>query len=316
MSNIHSWRPGPAIGAALLLCLLGLGGALTPPAEAGPLLDRWRARQEGEAGRPAPAGTHVLRDVPYGADRAQSLDVYLQDGAIEGAPIILMFHGGGWKHGDKSMMRSVDAKVERWVRRGFIFVSANYRLLPEAPVDVQLRDVGRALAAVQEKAASWGGDRRRVILMGHSAGAHLVALLSANPKATFEPGTAPVLGTVALDSAAMDVVQIMEAKHYGLYDAPFGKDKAYWTAMSPFHTIVAGAAPLLAVCSSRRDESCGQARKHTERARWLGNRAEVLPEDLNHGEINSELGLASPYTEAVERFMASLDNDVARRLGR
>lgn len=275
------------------------------------------AARESTAGREAPAGVRTVHNVAYGSDPAQVFDVFLPaEQAAEGAPVILMFHGGGWKRGDKSMRMSLDSKVERWVARGFIFITANYRLLPEAEVEQQLRDVARAVSVAQDKAAEWGGDRRRVILMGHSAGAHLVALYSSAPSRFAEPNAAPVLGTVALDSAAMDVTRIMEQKHFKLYDRPFGTDPDYWKAMSPIHRLERGAPPILAVCSSRRQESCDQAGKFTERSRWLGNRAEVLPEDLSHGEINSQLGLDGAYTDAVEKFMAGLDGEVARRLGR
>ena len=105
---------------------------------------------------------------------------------------------------------------------------------------------GRTAARLGE-AGEWGGDAQRFILMGHSAGAHLVALLAAMPRPAYAPDLQPVLGTVALDSAAMNVVEIMSQKHYRLYDKPFGSDPAYWRSMSPTLNLAAGAAPLLAV---------------------------------------------------------------------
>lgn len=95
---------------------------------------------------------------------------------------------------------------------------------------------------------------------------------------------------------------------------PFGSDPAYWRSMSPTLNLAAGAAPLLVVCSSRRAESCGQAGQFAERAGQLGVRAEVLRQDLSHGEINSQLGTPGAYTAAVETFLAGLDGEVARRL--
>ena len=76
-----------------------------------------------------------------------------------------------------------------------------------------------------------------------------------------------------------------------------------------------GAPPLQMVCSTQRpDDPCQQFTDMASHVRHLGGRAEVLPQDLDHGEINAQLGLDSDYTRAVEAFMGSLDAEVARRL--
>lgn len=144
-----------------------------------------------------PAGAKLMRDVRYGTDRRQSMDVYLPQDA-RNAPVILMVHGGGWRVGDKAMRSVTENKVAHWVRRGFIFVSANYRMLPEADPLAQAEDVARAPAYAQSRAASCGGDPAQFVLMGHSAGAHLVALLSADPGRAFALGAKPWFGTVTL----------------------------------------------------------------------------------------------------------------------
>lgn len=254
---------------------------------------------------PLPPGAKLLRDVRYGADRRQSMDVYLPQDA-RNAPVILMVHGGGWRVGDKAM-RSVTAnKVARWVGRGYVFVSANYRMLPEADPLAQADDVARALAHAQAQAASWGGDPAKFVLMGHSAGAHLVALLSADPSRALALGAKPWLGTVALDSAAFDVAAIMAARHLPLYDKAFGRDEAYWRRASPLHVLTSSATPLLGVCSSRRSDACPQAAGYAAKAKSFDLRVEVLEQDRSHRQINEELGLPGAYTESVESFMASL----------
>lgn len=309
--------PLHALTRPLLLALLL--AATAQGAGAGPLRERLREmRAEHQAASTPdesglPPGARHLGDIAYGADPAQRFDVYLP-ARPEAAPVIFMVHGGAWKWGDKGMDRVVDAKVARWVSRGFILVSTNYRMLPEAAPDLQLQDVARALAVAQDKALSWGGDPQRFVLMGHSAGAHLVALLGAAPRHAGEPGLRPVIGTVALDSAAMDVTAIMSHRHLPLYNAPFGKDPAYWQRMSPIQALAPGAAPLLSVCSTRRDDSCQQAQQFVARASQLGIRAEILREDLSHGDINAQLGQPGAYTSSVERFLSSLDSGIARRL--
>ena len=245
------------------------------------------------------AGVQRIADVPYGTDPAQRMDVYVPTSPTTGtnslvasavrAPVIFMVHGGGWRHGDKAMGRVVQEKVNRWVPKGFIFISINYRMLP--------------------------GDPSRFILMGHSAGAHLVALLNARAPQALREGAWPWLGTVSLDSAMMNVPARMRAPHLPLYDDAFGTDPAYWVAMSPFHQWTAGAPPMQMVCSAQRaDDPCQQSDAMARHVRNQGGRAEVLPQDLDHGEINAQLGLDSDYTRAVEAFMGSLDAEVARRL--
>lgn len=289
------------------------------PAAAGPLRDMLKARQDAAADMessddapstfPLPAGARLLRDVPYGSHERQRMDVYLPADRTHTKflrPVILMVHGGAWRLGDKAMRRVVENKVRHWLPQGFILVSTNYRLLPEATPEEQSRDVARALAKAQAMAEEWGGDPQHFILMGHSAGAHLVALLNARPAEAHALGARAWLGTVALDSAAMNVVQIMEGRHLRFYDKAFGKHPSDWQRASPALQLVKEAPPLLAVCSSQRDDSCRQAEGLQARGKALGTRIEVLPQDLSHGEINAKLGLPGAYTEAVDTFLHSL----------
>lgn len=256
----------------------------------------------------------ILRNVHYGDDNRQTMDVYLPRTPKTGMPVIFMVHGGAWRFGDKTARSVVVNKVARWVPRGFIFISVNYRMLPVAAPLQQAEDLAHALATAQAKAASKGGDPDKFILMGHSAGAHLVALLDADPALAYKAGAKPWLGTVALDSAALNVVKIMEAPHYRLYDRAFGADPAYWRTVSPFYALTATARPILLVCSTRRDDSCPQAHGFAAKANALGVHAEVAGEDLSHREINATLGEAGAYTDAVERFMGSLDPVVKQAL--
>jgi acetyl esterase/lipase len=189
-------------------------------------------------------------------------------------------------------------------------------MLPGTRPIEQARDVARALAVAQARAAGWGAARDRFILMGHSAGAHQVGLLAAEPALASDQGALSWLGTVALDSAAINVVAIMRRPHLPLYDAAFGNDPAYWRAASPLQQLQTHGAPFLAVCSTRRRDACPQARNFVDKAHGLHMRAQVLGEDLSHRQINDELGLPGDYTAQVEAFLATLDPTVARRLNR
>jgi len=297
-----------------LLCLLLLLAAAPVPATVREDL-RAAIAERGRRAQALPPGTRVLRNVAYGAHPLQKLDVYRADGPVADAPVIVMVHGGGWRFGDKNSGGVVGAKATRWLPRGFLFVSVNYRMLPEHDVLAQADDVARALALVQARARGWGGDPARIVLMGHSAGAHLAALVSADPARWRATGLQPWLGTVSLDAGALDVGAIMGKRHLRLLDDAFGTDPEFWAATSPTAALMPGARPLLAVCSRlRRDDPCAQSRSFAARAVAVGTRAEVLPQELSHGDINGLLGHPSSYTSAVERFMASLDPELARRL--
>ncbi|HEX7688411.1 MAG TPA: alpha/beta hydrolase [Burkholderiaceae bacterium] len=298
-----------ALPALVLLALLAAGTS----AQA----QRLRLREalamddgtDDDARAEAPAGTRVLRDLAYGPDAAQRLDVYLPNQApAPGSapmPVILFVHGGGWARGDKAMHRVVDPKVGHWVGRGWAVVSIDYRMLP-TPVATQEDDVAAALAFAQAQAPQWGADPKRFVLMGHSAGAHLVALLAAGARTPSSPHLQPWRGAVFLDSAALDLPFLMTHRHLRLYDRAFGSDASTWTALSPLAVLQAPAAPVLAVCSTRRTESCMDADRFAAKARSLGGQARVLREDLSHGEINATLGAPSDYTGQVDAFLDSL----------
>lgn len=289
---------------------------------AGPLLDALRqARQnsledgtgQGRDAVAMPAGSRKLENLAYGHTAGERLDVYVPAEAHQ-APVLLMVHGGAWRFGDKQSAGVVAGKWQRWGGQGWVVVSMDYGLLPDVAVDEQARQVARALAWVQRHAGEWGGDGRQVVLMGHSAGAHLVSLLTASATLARDNGVRDWPGTVVLDSAAVDVAALMRARHLPLYDHAFGTDPAYWDALSPLRQLGPGRPPMLLVCSSRRQESCPNAQRLQERAQALGDRATVLAEDLSHMQINRELGLPGPYTTAVERFMSALSPELARHL--
>jgi acetyl esterase/lipase len=273
--------------------------------DAGPEAEELEQAEDRGAPVEIPAGVSVERDVAYGSDPLQRIDVYLPSRA-EAAPVVFMVHGGAWMIGDKSYSNVVANKINRWVTQGFVLVSVNYRMSPQADPVEQANDVARALAFAQTKAKGWGADPARFVLMGHSAGAHLVSLLAADPAIAAKQGARPWLGTVALDSAAFDVQRIMEARHYRFYDRVFKDDPAYWRSASPTYRLASAGAPMMLVCSTRREVACEQARGFAEKATSLGRKISVYPIDATHREINQNLGLPGEYTEAVETFFASL----------
>ena len=143
--------------------------------------------------------------------------------------------------------------------------------------------------------------------MGHSAGAHLVALLSADPGIGNARAVTPWLGSVCLDSGAYDVVAIMSRQHLPLYDKAFGSDPEAWLAASPMQQLKARpVAPMLLVCSARRPAGVAQAEAFAARCRSFGGRAVVLPVDLSHQETNELAGVAGGYTDSIDDFLRSV----------
>lgn len=256
---------------------------------------------------PTPADTapQVDRDLAYGPHPRQILDVYRPAGQTSGA-LIVMVHGGAWRFGDKALGRVVRHKVERWLPQGHVVVSTNYRLLPEADPLEQARDVARALAFVQAQAGRWGADPERLVLMGHSAGAHLAALLTADRGLARAHGVRPWAGTVSLDSAALDVPALMQDRPLRLYRNAFGDDPRYWRQVSPVHQLQPRPAPLLLVHAARREDARDQNQRMAQAVQQAGGRAVLQAVALSHSDINSELGRPGPYTDAVEAFMASV----------
>lgn len=286
---------------ALLLALTLCGYS-----QAGPLRDLLQsAKPDQQLARELPQGSQIQRNLAYGNAERQRFDVYLPPHTRH-APIIFMVHGGGWDRGDKAMAAVVDSKARHWLSKGYVLVSSNYRLLPDANPLEQARDVGRALAEVQRLAPSWGADPGRVVLMGHSAGAHLVLMLSSDLSLSAGVVTTPWLGTVALDSAAFDIRPIMEKFHLPLYDRAFGEDTALWHSASPLQALSAASKPVLAVCSLRNDEICKQADAFAAKATSLGVSVQVLRKDLSHRQINQHLGDDPAYTAEVDAFLTTL----------
>lgn len=246
---------------------------------------------------------HAATDLAYGPSARQTLTVYAPPHAHD-APIIVMVHGGAWMIGDKDNPGLAEPKASHWNAEGIIFVAIDYRMLPEAGPLVQAADVAAALAFVQQHAREWHGDPSRVVLMGHSAGAHLVSLLAVAPGIAQAAGVRPWLATVSLDSGAVDLPSIMRSPHARFYDRVFGSDPGFWAEASPYDRMSrAPAAPMLMVCSTERKDSCPANERFVSKARQMGGSADALPVALNHMEINRTLGGANPYTAQVDAWL-------------
>ena len=260
------------------------------------------------ASAPPPAGT---RELAYGADPKQRLDLLLPANTPR-APLILFVHGGGWSVGDKRS--GAGAKAAHFTAQGWAFASANYRLVPAATVEQQAADLASAIAYLRAHAAEQGLDPDRIVLMGHSAGAHLAALVGTDPrylKAAGVPMRA-VRGIILLDGAGYAIADQMARPGNpvsAMYEAAFGPTRKRQEALSPtLHAAAPNVASWLILPIDRRDDSKAQSQALATALRPSGASAEVVPvPGESHRTLNKGLGEAGDFaTGEVETFLAAL----------
>src|SRR5438270_12005373 len=152
----------------------------------------------------------VKRDIPYASPpvERQVLDVYSPKNA-KNLPVVFWIHGGGWQTGDKTRLQ---IKPQVFVDKGFVFVSTNYRLLPSVDMGTIVRDVAKSIRWVHDHIAEHGGDPKRLLIMGHSAGAQLAALLCTDERYLKEEGLslAIIKGCVPVDGDSYDIAAMIE----------------------------------------------------------------------------------------------------------
>jgi len=245
----------------------------------------------------------------YGADPKQRLDL-VRPAGVSSAPVLLFVHGGGWSIGDKAHAAGDKA---RWANsKGWAFASANYRLVPQATVEQQAADVASAIAWLRANAAREGLDPDRIVLMGHSAGAHLVALIGTDTR-YLQAARVPlgaVKGVVLLDGAGYDVPTQASAEMNivkPMYEAAFSKDPKRQAALSPTrHATAPNVSRWLILPIERRADSQAQSKGLAEALNRAGASATVAAvPDESHGSLNKGLGEAGDFaTVKVEKFMA------------
>lgn len=255
-------------------------------------------------------------DVAFAADAGPefragpTLDLY-GPGRAEGRkrPVVLFIHGGGWRHGDKANVREQPAG---FVSRGYLFASTNYRLDPPATPRDQGADVAAAVAWLHDHAADHGGDGDTIFLMGHSAGAHLAALVGTDDRLLTPHRLAPaaLAGIVLLDGAGYDVPRQMAAARLPMlqktYHEAFGDDPELQREASPVTHVARGKRypPFLIFHVGRRIDSREQAEALAARLRAVGGEATTVHEpDKDHMTIKRELGTAGDGpTEKIYEF--------------
>jgi len=260
---------------------------------------------------PAHAEERGRKNVPYsdsGGDRTR-LDVY-SPAQGQDHPVVVWVHGGGWQRGDKS---NVQTKPAALTAEGYVMVGVNYRFHPAVTYKEQAADVAKAIRWVRDHAAEYGGDPRRIFLMGHSAGAHLAALVATDGRYLEREGLklADLSGVILLDGACYDIPrQIEQAPLPGLkalYLGVFGDRESVQKDASPIRHVARGTGipPFLILHVARRRDSKAQANELAARLQEAGVEAKVVPaEGKSHMTINRELGQpGDPPTQAMFEFL-------------
>lgn len=247
-----------------------------------------------------------------------SLDIHAPKGA-KATPVVIYVHGGLWKAGDKGQKGHLP---EFLCGRGYVFVSVNYRLAPAAKHPVLIQDVARAVAWVHDHIAEHGGDPAQLFLAGHSAGAHLVALLGTDAKRLGELGKplSVLRAVIPLDSVAMDIrdVAANDRRSDSPYRGAFGDDATAWADASPIvHTVggkglppfqvIVAYGPAIANKKKGVDEFAAALRK-------AGTRVEVVDASSfrEHQSLMTDFGAPDdPVGKAVLEFIESVRSGTA-----
>ena len=260
----------------------------------------------------------VTRDIPYAtAHPRQVLDVHAPAGAKD-LPVVFWIHGGGWQSGDKSM---VALKPRAFMDAGFVFVSINHRLLPAVDMGAIARDVANALGWVHKNISVHGGDPERLLVMGHSSGGQLAALMCTDDRYAKSEGLSltVIKGCVPVDADTFDIPAIIEVAEtrarvhqlplptYG-HRQKFGNDPAKHRDFSPVTHVARGKGipPFLILHIAGNPDTTAQARRMANALEAAGIPVKVVAgREATHASLNDNIGApGDPVTKEVFAFVA------------
>jgi len=250
----------------------------------------------------------TVRYMPERGNASPELDIYAN--GITNAPVIIYVHGGAWVMGN---FKQVRAKPRYFMSEGYVFVSLEYTLVPDADVEGQLAEIDVAIGWVADNIAQYGGDPDNLNLMGHSAGAHLVAMTGVRPlERTAElVANGALRSVIANNTRAYDIPRIASLSREGklsrLYARPFGQDQNRWRALSPIYNIVGGAKPAFLILYSGQGNDAVRrsfAEEFADALRQSGGQAVLFDgSNLSHAQINRTIGMNNAVTAAIDGFL-------------
>jgi acetyl esterase/lipase len=237
----------------------------------------------------------VHRDIAYAEPKneRQTLDVYAPKEG-KNHPIVFWIHGGGWQRGNKT---DVQVKPQAFVDRGFVFVSTNYRFVPNVTIKVMAGDIARSIRWVHDHARDYGGDPNTIFVMGHSAGAQLAALVCTDDRylRVEKLSLSIIKGCVPVDGDTYDVpmqIATVEQKRKDAYRFKFG-DETCQVDLSPVTHVAKdkGIPPFLILHVADHPETTAQSQRLAKALLQAGASAKAHPaKGKDHGTINADLG--------------------------
>jgi acetyl esterase/lipase len=242
------------------------------------------------------------------------MDLYGAE-AAGAKPVLVFIHGGGWRIGDKATAGAGADKARVFTDAGYLYASLNHRLSPEVRHPAHVEDVAAGIAAILHQADAIGADPGRVVLMGHSAGAHLAALVAFDPRWLGAAGIGidQLRGVILLDGAGYDLtrqapIAIARGGFTGqMYADAFGTERAGWIDASPTLQIPLEAvrrAPALLLHVGRPDGR-NQAEALARALRQAGGEAHVSAiAGRTHASLNRRFG--EPGDPAAAAVFAAL----------
>ena len=266
------------------------------------------------------AAQTVERDIAYGSDPQQRLDLTIP--ATARFPTLIFVHGGSLTGGDKAD-EDYGAVCRPFVAHGIGCANINYRLAPAHKWPAQAEDVVQAVAWVAANIESRGGDRRKVVLAGHSSGATLSALVGTDGRYLAQQRLAltDLRGIIAMGSIMWDddLQQAIERNGRARVEERFSQDpdNAMYRNLDqyldrwPFTHLKAGLPPILFLIAEAEQEQPPILRTNrifVERSRALGNRASYLVlKDRDHYSAIHRMGEGGdPAYTAIQEFVTSV----------
>ncbi|MCB9914865.1 MAG: alpha/beta hydrolase [Planctomycetes bacterium] len=275
-------------------------------------------RQERPPRSPVVAvGSRIVWNVPYVERESgpQTLDIYAPEHA-EDAPVVVYVHRGEWAKGDKS---EVSYKPLLLNEHGTILVSVDYRLSDVAQHPAQVDDVAAAVRWVHDHIAEYGGSPDRIVLMGHSAGCHIVSMVGLDPRPLAKVGLTPAVlrGVVAWSGGAYDLpAKVEENGMYKPYvEKNFGTELAGLEDASPIHHVAEAPrhVPFLFVSAGDgKERSRKLSERMAEEIRGAGGRAEALTlEGKSHFTADFDCGKPGDPLDSG-RFLTEFVDEATR----
>jgi acetyl esterase/lipase len=303
VAEVHDWKLDYIVrdmGAYRLEALLSIDGEERPWIFTNPIFVGPPTNVTAPAVQPS-ANVEVLGGVSYtGGSPADAdkhkLDLYLPRDKKH-FPVLVFVHGGAWRSGDRSQ-----ALGERFARDGIGVAIPSYRLMPQNPHPAQIEDIAAAFAWVAQNISQYGGDRSRIYLSGHSAGAHLAALLALDEKylKKFELTPAAIRGVIAMSG-------IYDVDHLDTFLVS-GGDKSDKQDASPMAHVTSSAPDfLITYCQWDYLGFPRQARDFTQALRKHFVPAQLLyvPGE-NH--ISEVISLVQDHGLLVDAILAAINN--------